>query len=70
MMGMITSAMITIWCFLKATDLQRAIACINDVLTGDRVFGNDLRAGAIVAVEHQDGYRVIYPPGYPDEFRV
>src|SRR5690349_1083089 len=50
--------------FLKVTDLQRAVACINDVLTGDRVLGNDLRAGAIVAVQHEDGYRVIYPADY------
>jgi hypothetical protein len=55
--------------FLKVTDLQRAVACINGVLTGDRVLGNDLRA-ATVAVQHEDGYRVIYPPGCCDEFRV
>ena len=56
--------------FLKVTDLQRAVACINDVLNGDRVLGNDLSAGAIVAVAHEDGFRVIYPPGYSEEFRV
>jgi hypothetical protein len=56
--------------FLKVTDLERAVACINHVLTGDHVLGNDLRAGAIVAVEHEDGYRIIYPPGCRDEFRV
>jgi len=56
--------------FLKVTDLQRAVACIIDVLAGDRVLGNDLKAGAIVGVAQEDGYRVIYPPDYSEEFRV
>jgi hypothetical protein len=56
--------------FLKATDLQRAVACIQDVITTVPVLGNDLRTGATVAVKSGHKYRVIYPPGDQQAFRV
>jgi hypothetical protein len=56
--------------FLKTSDLERATACITDVITTVPVLGNDLRSGAVVAVESPDGYDVIYPPGNHEQFRV
>ena len=37
--------------FLKASDLERATACIIQVITTVSVLGNDLRTGAVVAVD-------------------
>lgn len=56
--------------FLKATDSERAAACITDVISTVPVLGNDLRDAAVVAIERADGYHVIYPPDSHEEFDV
>jgi hypothetical protein len=44
------------------------LACILDVVQNVRVLDNDLRRAAVVAVEHEDGHDVEYPPDFTGTF--
>lgn len=54
--------------FLKATELQPAIACIRHVIENERVLENDLRPAVVAAVEREGRYDVIFPAGFGGEF--
>jgi hypothetical protein len=54
--------------FLKATELEPALACVLDVVENDRVLDSDLRPAAVVAVEGPGGQEVVYPPGFDGPF--
>jgi hypothetical protein len=54
--------------FLKASEVNAAVACILEVVQNVRVLGNDLRRTAVVAIEREDGHEVIYPPGFVGPF--
>jgi hypothetical protein len=54
--------------FLKAADLDSALACVRDVIENVRVLGNDLRAAAVVAVRGAGGDEVVYPAGFAGPF--
>ena len=56
--------------YLKASDLERAKACIIDVITNVHVLDNDLRRAATVAVQRGDKFEVIYPADGREEFVV
>lgn len=60
----------TLVVFLRANDLERAKACIHDVITNDRVLDNDLRGAVTVAVQRGDKFEVIFPPDSQTEFVV
>ena len=47
--------------FLKVSDLDRAKACITDVITNVKVLENDLRTVATVAVQKGEKFEVVYP---------
>jgi hypothetical protein len=55
--------------FLKASELQSALAAILDVIKNEKVCENDL-IGAVVAVKQDDSFKVIYPDGYEGTFAV
>jgi len=54
--------------YLKTGDLERAKACVSEVIANERVLDNDLRRAVTVAVWQGEKLEVIYPPGYRDEF--
>ena len=56
--------------FLKAAELEAALACVLDVVENVRVLGNDLRPAAVVAVEREGGQEVVYPPGFAGRFML
>jgi hypothetical protein len=54
--------------YLRASDLQAALACVVDVVENVRVLNNDLRQGVVVAVERPSGSEVVYPSGFKGPF--
>jgi len=54
--------------FLNASELEPALACVRDVLANVRVLDNDLRRGAVVAVQRDGRYQVVYPPNFEGPF--
>jgi hypothetical protein len=54
--------------FLKASDLERGLACVLDVVENVRVLDNDLRPAVVVAVEREGGREVVYPPQFAGPF--
>jgi hypothetical protein len=54
--------------FLKVTELGSSLACIREVIEHFRVLDNDLRQGVVVAIAGEDGYEVVYPPGFVGPF--
>ncbi len=54
--------------FLQASSLQPALACVLDVIENVPVAGGALRPGAVVAVENETGWEVVYPPGFVGPF--
>src|SRR5207247_2223144 len=54
--------------FLKASDLSLALDCVVDVVENVRALDNDLRPAAVVAVERDGAYEVIYPPDFAEPF--
>jgi hypothetical protein len=51
--------------FLWAEELKPALDCVISVIQNDRVLGNDLRKGTVVAVATLQGDRVVYPVNCP-----
>jgi hypothetical protein len=56
--------------FLLTSDLQPAIACIHDVIASVPILENDLREVAVVAIEREGRYEVIYPENSEETFTV
>lgn len=56
--------------YFRISDLERATACINDVITNVRVLDNDLRRAATVAVQRGEKFEVIYPANCREVFVV
>jgi hypothetical protein len=56
--------------FVETNQVDIALACILEVISSVPVLDNDLRKSAIVAVERNGKYEVIFPSGYPEEFGV
>lgn len=56
--------------YLEVTDVARAAQVILETLAGERIMGNDLRPGCTVGIERADGYEVIFPPDFAEEFTV
>ena len=54
--------------FLQASQLEPALACVVDVVENVPVVGCLLRSGAVVAVEREAGWEVVYPPGFAGPF--
>src|SRR5262245_44089424 len=54
--------------FLKASELEPALACVLDVIENVRVLDNDLRMAAVVAVEREGVREVVYPPRFRGPF--
>jgi hypothetical protein len=54
--------------FLSAPELQPALACVLAVVENERVLGNDLQRGVVVAVRSRAGDEVVYPPGFAGPF--
>ncbi|WP_165228346.1 hypothetical protein [Aquisphaera insulae] len=54
--------------FLQSEDVERALACIVDVIERTRVLENDLHRAVRVAIETGRGHEVIYPPDDPGPF--
>ncbi len=54
--------------FLRASQLEPALACIIDMVENVPVAGCLLRPGALVAVERGNGWEVVYPPGFTGPF--
>ncbi len=54
--------------FLKALELGSALACVLDVVQNVRVLDNDLRQAAVVAIELEGAYDVVYPPDFAGPF--
>lgn len=60
----------TLVVYLRVSDLERAKACIDDVITNVRVLNNDLHGAVTVAVQRGDKFEVIYPIDCREEFVV
>lgn len=56
--------------FLKATDVEKAVGCIVEVIETCRVLDNDLRGSIVVAVDLGQGYQIIYPADFREPFPV
>lgn len=56
--------------FLQAENVDQAVPQAIDLLSTERLFGNDLTQGTVVAVEGEDGYRVVYPQEFDGIFTV
>ena len=56
--------------FLNVSDLKKAMACIDDVFSNILVLGNDLRNGAVVAIERDGKYEVVFPPNSEEDFQL
>jgi hypothetical protein len=54
--------------FLRAEALDRAVPQVIDLLVTERLLGNDLTQGTVVAVQGEDGYRIVYPQGFDGAF--
>ncbi len=54
--------------FLQASERGPALRCVRNVIEKVRLLDNDLRMAAVVAVEHEGEYDVIYPPDFEGEF--
>jgi hypothetical protein len=54
--------------FLKASEVEPAVACVVDVVQNVRVLDNDLRSAAVVAVEHDGRHEVVYPLDFAGPF--
>jgi hypothetical protein len=50
--------------FFKTSQLEPALTCVVDVVENVRVLDNDLRRGAVVAVERDGNHEVVYPRGF------
>jgi hypothetical protein len=50
--------------FLEVRDVQQAVACIVDVIENVRFLENDLRKGAVAAIETDGGHEVFYPADF------
>ena len=54
--------------FFKASELEAAVTCIREVIENVRVLDNDLRPAAVVAVERDGRYEVVYPSNFLGPF--
>jgi hypothetical protein len=54
--------------FLRAEQLDEALACLADVVENVPVLDNDLRPALVAAVRRPDGYHVVYPPDFQGPF--
>jgi hypothetical protein len=54
--------------FLRAEQLDEALACLADVVENVPVLDNDLRPALVAAVQRPDGYHVVYPPDFQGPF--
>ncbi len=54
--------------FLKTTQLESGLACVLELIEHVRVLGNDLRGAAVVAVERESGFEVVYPLNFMEPF--
>lgn len=54
--------------FLKASEVERALACVVDVVQNVHVLDNDLRLAGVVAVERDGGHEVVYPSDFVGPF--
>jgi hypothetical protein len=54
--------------YLRAEQLDEALACLADVVENVPVLDNDLRPALVAAVQRPDGYHVIYPPDFQGPF--
>jgi hypothetical protein len=54
--------------FLKAVELEPALACIQDVIENLQVLDNSLCRAVTVAIRRGECDEVVYPPGFVDQF--
>src|SRR5262249_10228750 len=54
--------------YLKARQLDQALALIAEAVETVPVFDNDLRPAVVVAVQQREGWRVLYPPNFAGAF--
>lgn len=47
--------------YLRVSNLESAITCINDLIANVRVLDNDLRPAVTVAIKRGDEFEVLYP---------
>ena len=59
-----------IFIFLAAANLDLFVSQVIQFLQTERMFDNDLSSTAVVAVESDGVYRVVYPPDSAEEFVV
>jgi hypothetical protein len=54
--------------FLKTDHLTNPLSCIVDVVENVPVLGNILRSGAVIAVQQEAGFEVVYPADFQRPF--
>lgn len=55
--------------FLAAGNVSSSVEQVIQFVRSERMFGSDL-SSAVVAVETDSGYHVVYPPDYAEQFTV
>ena len=56
--------------FLQAENLDKAVPLVIDRLATERLFGNELTQGTVVAVQSKDYFCVVYPKEFDGDFTV
>jgi len=56
--------------FLKTDHLNKALSCIIDVVENVQLLGNILRTAAVIAVQREAGFEVIYPADFQGPFVI
>jgi hypothetical protein len=54
--------------FLKASNLELALACVLDVIENVPLLDNNLRQSAVVAIGNHEVYEVVYPKDFTGQF--
>jgi len=56
--------------FLRVRDASSALAMICDLVRNEEILGDRLTEAAVVAIEENDVFKVIYPEGFAEAFEV
>lgn len=54
--------------FFESENLEADVATLVEVINNERILENDLRPAAVVAVERDGAYEVVYPPAFRGMF--
>lgn len=54
--------------YMQTSDVEIGVRCVLDAIETCRVLDNDLRGSIVVAVDHGQGYEIIYPAAFKGTF--